>query len=235
MPWHSPGFEGYRGTIAMTAARLLPVLPPVLAAVLVAGLLAVGGPVPRPAAAQDAAQPVGRVGDLVGAASLLRADGARRAAATGVAVSLGDRVITGPRTRLEIVFDDGSRVVVGATSDLSIEVYLTTAGGRRRNAVLSLLDGIVRAIVGPGGGDFAVESRAAVASVRSTELVVDVWRTRTAVFVREGAVDVLGRSGPLRTLGPGEGVGVRYGGPAPEPRRWSDDRVAGVLARTADP
>ncbi|MEQ8966920.1 MAG: FecR family protein [Azospirillaceae bacterium] len=217
----------------MAAARALSALftLPGPAAALIVALLAA-----LPAAAQeDAGEAVGRIGGLIGDARLVSAEGDSRPAAEGVPVELGDRVITGPGSRLELVFADGSRVVIGSTSDLSIERYLTSAGGTRRNAVLSLLDGILRAIVRPGGGEFEVESRAAVASVRSTELVVDVWRTRTAVFVREGRVDVLGRSGPLRTLEPGEGVGVRFGGPVPQPGRWSQERIDEVLARTSDP
>lgn len=197
-----------------------------------------------PSPAQDGADDttaVGRVVGLVGVATVAR-PAAMMPAAQGVTVAVGDRILTSEGARIEIAFEDGSRVVIGAGSEVVVTEYMTSAGGRRQGGVLSIIGGILRAVVSPGAdaGGFDVHSRAAVASVRSTEFVVNATPEGTAVFTVEGEVGVAPREAPgaAVAVGPGEGVDVPLGaGPdvALEVKRWGEPRVARVLAATADP
>ena len=71
----------------------------------------------------------------------------------------------------------------------------------------------------------------AVASVRGTLFVVDVEPGTTAVFAAEGAVAVRRPDGSEEVLlSAGDGVDVAPGDPIVV-QRWSDERVAGLLAR----
>lgn len=214
------------------------VFPPLSGAVALAIALVLS--ISSPPLAQESAA-VGRVVGLVGVATIVRPP-EPMPAAQGVAVAVGDRIVTGEAARIEIAFADGSRIVIGAGSEVVVTEYMTVGDGERRSGVLSMLGGILRAVVSPGsdGGGFDVRSRAAVASVRSTEFVVDAGADGTAVFTVEGEVGVAPRETPdaAVAVGPGEGVDVPVGagaGAALEVKRWGAARVERVLAATADP
>lgn len=160
----------------------------------------------------------------------------------GLPVASGDRLVTGDGARVAISFADDSRVVIGARSDVVVSRYRMSAEGARHGGILSVLGGILRAVVAPGadGGGFDVRSRGAVASVRSTEFVVVVAPEATSVFTVEGLVAVAPTGAPDATVpvGPGEGVDVPVGATAETPipvNRWGQARVDRVLAATADP
>jgi hypothetical protein len=209
----------------------------VLATLVSAVLLAFG-----PAAAQTPeAGVVGHVEAVTGPATLVHPPDALPVA-EGVPVASGDRLVTGDGARVAVRFADGSRVVIGARSDVVVSQYRMSAEGVRSRGILSVLGGILRAVVAPGadGGGFDVRSRGAVASVRSTEFVVSAGPEATAVFTVEGLVAVAPTGAPEATVpvGPGEGVDVPVGataGTAIPVNRWGQARVDRVLAATADP
>lgn len=195
----------------------------------VAGLaLAAAG---RTALAQ-AQRPVGRVTRQVGSAQAVRAEGTTDLA-VGAEIYIADRLVTEPGARLEISFVDGTLTILGPSTDVTVEVFVT-AGDGRGDGVLSLLSGIVRAVVAPAGGGFAIEGRVAVASVRSTELVVEVVDDRMSVLALQGIVDV-SRGDATVSLGPGEGADIQAGDPLPEPHPWGPPRIADVVSRTSMP
>ena len=99
-----------------------------------------------------------------------------------------------------------------------------------------LLRGIVRALFTPSGALDGVDIATpdAVASVRSTDWIVDAQTPGTAIFVATGRVAVSAQ-GVTVNLDAGDGTDVPRGG-APAPvRQWGAPRVAGVAARTAVP
>ena len=72
----------------------------------------------------------------------------------------------------------------------------------------------------------------AVASVRSTEWIMDTPTRGTSAVVLAGTVDVLGKRGDNVRLAPTYGIDVAADGTmAPEPKVWGAKRVAEVMTR----
>jgi hypothetical protein len=196
--------------------------------VVLASAIAFG--MPRLALGQEA---VGQVGRREGSVVAVRgADGLPLE--VGAPVYRGDGIRTGPGAKVHIDCPDGLVIVVGPLTEVDIDLYLHAGGGRGLSLVLDLLAGITR-LIGPAEAAperLEIETRAAVASVRSTDWLVDVTSVGSAVFVREGSVDVRGRAGGAVLLQAGEGTDVPIGEPPREPRRWGEARRAAALART---
>jgi ferric-dicitrate binding protein FerR (iron transport regulator) len=189
----------------------------------------------HPFPARSGEQTVGRVAQLQGEARVIR-EGATTSLAVGSGILRRDRVLTGSDGRVAIEFADGSFLAVGSDSEVLVADYTVGRDGRRLNALLSLLSGIVRAVVADHGGSFDITSRAAVASARSTTWLMEVTRDATAVFAAEGVVAVQSvATNSVVRLEPGMGTDVAAGeAPAP-PKLWGQARVDGFVARTRLP
>jgi hypothetical protein len=145
----------------------------------------------------------------------------------------GDRLVTGAGGRVEMRCPDGSSLVIGERTSVQLSVFITD--DRRHNAVIEVLEGIVRALLPNGHAweRFDIVTRTAVASVRSTEWIVDAKPGTTGVFVASGGVLVSSRANQAQVfLQPGYGVDVGTQ-PAPlEARLWGQARIDDALART---
>jgi hypothetical protein len=172
---------------------------------------------------------------VVGDATLQR-DAASQAVRPGMPLRQGDRLVTGAGARVEMRCPDGSSLVVGERGNVRLSIFITDS--RRHNAVVEVLEGIVRALLPSGHAweRFDIVTRTAVASVRSTVWIVDAKPDSTGVFVEEGGVLVSSRVNQAQIfLQPGFGVDV---GPQPAPleaRRWGQPRIDDALARTRLP
>ncbi len=195
------------------------------------GLALLAGPV----AAQEP-EAIGRVVAQVGPATAMRAT-EPRSLRLGAPLYTGDWIATGPAARLRIELKDGSHLSLGAESRIEIDSLTFTAGGDGLGGALELVYGILRTVLsGPKWRDgFALETRAAIASVRSTDFIVEAGADNTAVFVAEGWVEVAPLSAPALVLGSGFGVDVPLGANAVEAKAWGPARIAGVMARTRVP
>lgn len=165
---------------------------------------------------------------LSGSATLQR-EGAVLAAAPGMKLGDRDRLRTGADTKAEITCDDGTVVTLGAATDLDLG---RIAGAGNGGSLLGLLEGIARFVLPENRkpGAFEVTAPTAVASVRSTEWLMQADQRGTAVFVVRGRVGVQGRvPGPIAELTPGQGVDVPPAAPVPSPRAWSAERAAAAL------
>ena len=103
---------------------------------------------------------------------------------------------------------------------------------------IELVRGIVRLVLSPGARQVerGVRTRAAVASVRSTEFVVDATLDRVAIFVAQGSVQVTGRlTGASVLLGPGDGTDVELRRPPTPVHPWGQKRIREVMSRTTVP
>jgi hypothetical protein len=188
--------------------------------------------VPAQAVADEAVATVSR---LRGDATLVR-NNDWRALKVGDTVNEADHLLTAKGSQVELRFRDGSILVLGSDSEIVLSRYPMT-GDKRAAAVgwLELLRGILRMALEPGPPEsgFAVLSRAAVASVRSTEWVVEVDGQHTAVFVAHGSVGVRSiQSGGQVVLSPGEGTDVTEPGDPTPPKPWGQARVDDAMART---
>ena len=187
-------------------------------------------------AAQAQETPVlGDVGRVVGEVTVLRgAD--RLPAAPGTVLHEGDGIATGPEARVEILCADGSSIIVGPDSTVSVAAYAPAGGAGR--ALLDLVQGILRVTLSgrTPWDSYEVRSATAVASVRSTDWIVDATRVKTGVFVVDGNVAVTSRAGAGEVmLAPGQGTEVLVGALPSAPKAWGQPRVDDVLARTSLP
>ncbi len=178
------------------------------------------------------AEPVARVTEQAGAVFLVR-DGMASRLGPGNDLEASDLVVTAADGKVVIRFADGSLCTIGPESEVRLADLAAPEGGW-----LDLVRGIVRLILAPGAREIqtGVRTRAAVASVRSTEFVVDAALDRSAVFVADGTVTVTGRlTGGSVVLQAGEGTDVGLREPPTPPKRWGEARVGGVIARTSLP
>lgn len=181
-----------------------------------------------PALAQSG-ETVGRVSDLTGPATVIR-DGTPIALRRGADIHATDRLRTLEGAKLEVRFDDGSRLILGADSVVEVARYAPGDGGR---GLLDMVQGVLRVVLDKAAAwsSFDVETANAVASARSTEWVVVLSPDGTAVFVVDGRVAVSAQGREIE-LGPGEGTDVPPDAPPGPVKRWGQGRVDEVLART---
>lgn len=195
--------------------------------------LAAAGMVMLAARADAAEDAIGRVVSSTGVADAVRGLNIVRLA-PGDAIYPHDIVRTGSETRLLIVGSDGLRMVIGADTELAVHSYLVRGSSGAIEVVLGLLQGIARLIGGHPAvpRSIAVDTRTAVASVRSTEWLIESTERGTAVLSIEGQVTVVGIAGGSVVLDPGEGTDVPPGGPPKPAATWGQARRLDAVART---
>ena len=186
----------------------------------------------RPAAADDTASC--RVTKQVGAATLLH--GAMETPLRfGAAVAAGDRVVTSAGGRVEITCDDGSTIIIGERTNVSLAIFWSANDGSQYKRLLRLLQGILRlqAPVGDTSDRFDVMTDTAITSVRSTHWIVEATIGNTAVFVADGRVAVTARSDRSTVLlEPGFGTDVAAGAAPTPPKAWGQARIGSAMVRT---
>jgi hypothetical protein len=186
----------------------------------------------RPASAQEP-EPVARVVAQIGPVMAFQGT-TPRALHLAAPLFEGDHVVTGPDARVELELADGSRLSLGAGTRVALDQVRYDAGGRGVRGFFNLILGILRSsLSGPTWREgFSIETRAAVASVRSTDFVTEALAEKIAVFVVEGRVEVAAGQTLVATLQAGQGVDVPLGATQAETKTWGQKRVDDVLART---
>lgn len=150
-------------------------------------------------------------------------DGVWRPVEIASEIAIEGKVETGPDGRLEITCNDGTIVTIGVAT----EVNVSDLAGPERNVVLQLIAGIVGIVSPDGGWDrFEVRTPVAIASVRSTEWLVETSAEGgTAIFVRAGRLAVALSDGKRVSLGQGEGITVSAAGEAGPVKTWGAARI----------
>lgn len=175
---------------------------------------------------------IGRVVQQQGDVRLMRG-GSAQAVGIGSGVRSSDRILTGPDGRIKIEFADRSLLAVGSNSDVLVARYAVADDGHRQNALLVLLSGIIRTLVPDPRGSFDISSRAAVASARSTEWLMEAAGVGSAVFAVAGTVTVQSvDTNAVVALTPGMGTDVPPGAAPSPPKLWGQARVDSFIART---
>ncbi|MBK1698315.1 FecR family protein [Rhodovibrio salinarum] len=180
-------------------------------------------------------EPVGTVTAVTGPASAWL-NGTPRVLSLGAEVHRGETLRTLTGAKLAVRFTDGSRLTLGADSQVAVSTFAPERG----NAAMRLVRGILRLVLDPARPwqRFEVQTASAVAAARSTEWVVALddldARAATAVFTVSGTVEVRAQNQAV-ILGAGEGTDVRPGEPPGTVVRWGQARVDDVLARTTLP
>lgn len=149
-----------------------------------------------------------------------------------------DQVVTGAGTKVEIRCDDGSTIVVGDRSSVSLSTFVTPPTRSGWTGVLTIIEGILRVTL-PGTkrwNRLETVTDTAVASARSTAWIVEAKPDTTGVLALEGSVRVVGRTaGGAVTLTPGQGTDVKRGAAPTPPKTWGPPRANAARARTSLP
>ena len=152
--------------------------------------------------------------------------------AVGDAVFVEDILRTGSDARALIVCRDGLQIAIGPATELALRRFAAAEG--RLEAAFGLLRGITRLVGSLVGGESAIDldTRTAVASVRSTEWIVESSAPGTAALAITGAVSVRSLAGGVVTLRAGEGTDVAPGAAPRAPALWGEARRRDAIART---
>ena len=195
---------------------------------LLAGLVGLGL---APWAQVRAAVGIGRVARVAGGLAAVRGSGIV-ALAEGDPVLVDDILRTGPEARALILCDDGLRIALGPDTEMAVRSLVADPGGT--SMAFGLLRGITRLIGGAvaGGRSIEIDTRTAVASVRSTEWVVESNAKGTGVLALSDEVTVTALAGGSVVLRPGEGTDVAPGGTPKAPALWGEARRRDAIART---
>jgi len=189
------------------------------------------------AQAQEGSDGIAVVSRIAGSVDRLR-DGTSAGLKVGDPVHSADQVVTGPDGRVRLQFQNGSILVVGPGSNLTIASYDLQAA-QNPGALLRLAQGIMRLMVTtlPAEAGFSVDAPTAIAAVRGTTFIVEASAANTAVFVINGAVTVASKQPAVEQvhLHRNQGTDVAAGSAPTPPAVWGQDRVVNVLAQTDFP
>jgi hypothetical protein len=171
-------------------------------------------------------------GSVVAVSGSVTAGG--RALKLGDSVEVSDTVNVPAGGKLKLRMADGSIISVAPGSQVAIASYSTDASGQRRDAKLSLTQGLLRAAVAPGQpATFEVSTAVGTASVRGTDWFIDAEGGSAQVGVLSGTVD-LTSSATRRTVEIPAHWGARLeaGRDPVQPRVWSQAEFDGFIQRT---
>lgn len=189
--------------------------------------------VPR-ANAADAIGLVDRIaGDCTGTV-----DGAATPITSGDAVYVNETVATGAGARIEIVFNDGTRVTLGEMADIVLDTFVYNPAGESR--VGATVTGAFRYISGHLEGlatrQASVKTPVALIGVRGTDFWGGPLNGTYGVVVLDGAVSIEAGGTTTAVDQPGSGVDFATPGAAPGPIvQWSAEKTARALATVAFP
>ena len=162
---------------------------------------------------------------IEGTASAQALSGPTRQVFADQPISADERIVTGAGSRIEIHCNDGIRITVGPQTELDL-ADLVGSGQPETTILLRLLGGIAGFLAPEGNRtEFEVETDLAIASVRSTEWIVESSsEAGTAVFVASGVVDVT-TARDSYVLSEGEGIDVVPNSSASAVRAWGPVRI----------
>ncbi len=183
------------------------------------------------AAAQDA---IGAVSRIQGTASGTRG-AATQALGANAPVFLNEVVSTGEATRLEITFNDNTRLTLGENVKLTLDTYTVNQAAGLAKIKLEVT-GPFRYVSGRASkfaqADLSITTPMATIGIRGT----DFWagpidNQALGVLLVEGAVTVTNAAGAQTLSQPGQGTNIAAPGAAPGPVTfWPADKVNRALA-----
>ncbi len=159
-----------------------------LALMLVAMVPAEGGPafskdgVGEALAVIDNASTSGEVGE--------------RTLAVGMEVFLYDRVKTDAGGQAQLLFNDGTRMVVGPNSELMLDTFIFRSGAKDNQFTIRALNGAFRFITGDAQKDaYLIHTPSATIGVRGTIFDFSVTPGETSLLLLHGGATVCGNDG----------------------------------------
>lgn len=152
-----------------------------------------------PVLAGSAAALAAPAGSAVGVdpAAEINSTGGLRTLVVGEDVFLGDLIRTSTGGSAQILFEDGTKLVVGPGSTLKIEDYLLRADGSAGKMVIGALAGTFRFATGNAAKDrYSIKTPSGTIGIRGTEfdLVVDGPKS-TRVLMYSGSTELCTKAG----------------------------------------
>lgn len=173
-----------------------------------------------------AADPAGRVEEVKGEA-FVDARNQHRALEKAASLFLGDRVATGPSSRLTMLLGKDTTIKLGEKAQLVIDQFLSTTGGE-----ISLQSGPMLFDRPSGSKPVPVKIRSSygLIAVRGTKFFAGPSNGVFGVFVDHGTVVVSG-GGSRVVLKAGQGTNLESPGSKPTaPVAWKPQRISAALA-----
>ena len=121
----------------------------------------------------------------------------------GSDVAVGETVVTGEAGKVELIFGDGTRLVVGPRSALLIEDYLLRRDGSPGTFAIDALQGSFRFITGKSPKDsYRIRTATGTIGIRGTkfDFVVDPSKDQTHIALFEGELTVCNLAGACVVL-----------------------------------
>jgi len=183
------------------------------------------------AAAQEA---IGAVSRIQGEARGTRG-GTTRALGLNASVFLNETVSTGEAARLEVTFNDDTRLTIGEKARLTLDTYVfdpAAGSGTIKFGVAGALRFVSGKVTKLASSDVSVTTAVATLGIRGTEF----WGgpiddQALGVFLIEGAVSVSNAAGEQILRQPGQGTNIATPGSAPGPVTiWPQDKVNRAVA-----
>jgi len=151
----------------------------VAAVVLSAMPAAAAGNIGEAVAVIDQASTVGEVGE--------------RTLAVGMEVRLGDLVKTDSAGQAQLLFKDGTRLVVGPNSQMKLDKFVFRSGATENQFVVRALNGAFRFITGDATKDsYLIHTPSATIGVRGTVFDFAVTPKDTNLLLLDGGVNMCG-------------------------------------------
>lgn len=167
---------------------------------------------------------------------LLDSHGHKVALQPGDPVHVGDTVDVASGAKIKLRMADGSIVAAGSGSVLTIERYAAGSADTRRDVVMSLASGLLRAVVAQATqpSTFEVTTATGVAAVRSTDWFIEAKPGKTRVGVLKGVVILTSLATRHDMKIPARWGSRVEAGHDPVPARiWTKAEFDDVIARTA--
>lgn len=115
--------------------------------------------------------------------------GKPRVLIVGADISIGDRVTTGPKGQVQILFSDKTELVVGPNSSLAIEDYLLREDNSAGKLAINALSGTFRFATGGAAKErYVIKTPSGTIGVRGTAFDLTVDDLETEVLLFHGAV-----------------------------------------------
>lgn len=119
-----------------------------------------------------------------------------RTLAPGMKVHLGEQVKTDAAGEAQLLFDDGTRMVIGPNSNLTLDQYVFRSAAADNQFVIRAASGAFRFVTGSGPKDaYLIHTPAATIGVRGTSFDFSVTSGETNLLLMHGGATVCGSDG----------------------------------------
>ena len=142
----------------------------------------------------NAAEPAGEAVAVIDQAEV-EGEVGERTLAVGMGVFLGERVLTDSGGEAQLLFNDGTRLVVGPNSSLVLDNFVFRSGSAENQFAVRALGGAFRFITGEQNKDaYLIQTPAATIGVRGTAFDFVVTPQDTGILLYEGGAAVCGNN-----------------------------------------